>query len=84
MNRTDEYVTHLRRTGARVVRELALKAGRCRVFAVLACTVASHTVHTFGSEPRPVPCLWRRPCNRVRLPGRSGEVRTRWALSRTL
>ena len=71
-------------TSAEPMRQLALKAGRRRVFAVLACAIASHTVHTFGSEPRPVPCLWRRPCNGVRLPGGSGGVRTRWALSRTL
>ena len=41
-------------SSAELVRELALKAGRRRVFAVLVCAIASHTVHTFGSEPRPV------------------------------
>ena len=25
--------------------------------------------HIFNSEPRPVPCLWLRPCNGVRFPG---------------
>ena len=54
---------------------------RCRPSVVLAHALASHTAHVLNSEPRPVPCLWLRPCNGVRLPGGSAGDRTHWDLS---
>lgn len=54
---------------------------RCRPSVVLAHALASHTAHVLKREPRPVPCLWLRPCNGVRLPGGSAGDRTHWDLS---
>ena len=54
---------------------------RCRPSVVLAHALASHTAHVLNSEPHPVPCLWLRPCNGVRLPGGSAGDLTHWDLS---
>ena len=59
----------------------ARKTASAALLAVLTCAVSPRTRAHSDSEPRPVPCLWLRPCSGVRLPGGSAGDLTHWDLS---
>lgn len=68
-------------TAAAAAAASASSAAAARTPSVLTFAVSPRTPAHSDSEPRPVPCLWLRPCNGVRLPGGSAGARTHWDLS---
>ena len=57
------------------------KPATAALCAVLTFAVSPRTPARSDSQPRPVLCLWLRPCNGVRLPGGSTGALTHWDLS---